>query len=387
MRTLHALGLATLLLAAAFTGCLGDNEEPAPVEPVAVNETQELANITDDGTKEADVDLGHMPHLHDYWQGKERATIMDADVEVDQFTALAFTFFNARSGAAGVGGTFFRFPEGGLVYEGTGQMEITPTWTDPTVTGAMLRYRSPADSDFSEPVALTQGQPLVLDITPEMTDMPHDKESRWMFLLTAPSGGALVGKVHIRADILRMRDITLFPGHPELFGGASTLTLFDGAAKSSSSNFATMMVGFITDNQQESGVRSSKVVPMEALSMTANVTITAATSNIGEVAKVDFLYHPAGGFGWERAQVLSSDPAAGTYQFAWPVEMSQADSPYAKESQWTFDLWIQTDATGTGSMVGRGLTDAQVDYTLQVVAYDALLEGIEPAEPDEDDRR
>lgn len=354
--------------------------------PVATNESQELANITDDGTKEADTDLGHMPHLHDYWQGKERVTIMDDDVNVDQFTALGFTFFNLRNGAPGVGGTTFRFPEGNLVYEGTGQMEITATWTDPTVTGAVLRYRSPADSAFSEPVALTQGQAAVLEISPEMTDMPHDKESRWMFILSAPSGGALVGKVHVRADILRMRDITLFPGHPELFGGEHTLTLFDGAAKSSSQNFASTMVGFVTDNQQESGVRSGKVVPMETLCMTANVTITSATSNIGKVAKVDFLYHAAGGFGWDRAQVLSADPDAGVYQFGWPVEMTQADSPYAEESQWTFDLWIQTDATGTGSMVGRGLTDAQVDYNLQAVAYDALLEGIEPAQPDEDGR-
>lgn len=36
----------------------------------------------------------------------------------------------------------------------------------------------------------------------------------------------------------------------------------------------------------------------------------------------------------------------------------------------------------------RGLSDAQVDYTLQVVAYDSLIEGIEPmpAEDDDDDR-
>jgi hypothetical protein len=376
--------VAVLLLAAAFAGCLGGEDEPLPIEPAA-NESEDLTAV-DDGTDEMDTDLGHMPHLHDYWQGKERVTIMDADVEVDQFMALAFTFFNAREGTPGVGGTWFTLPEGGLVYEGTGKMEITPTWTDPTVTGALLRYRSPGATDFSEPMALAQGQPLSIDVAPEMTDMPHDKESRWMFLLSAPQGGTLLGKVHMRVDIVRMGDITLFPGHPELFGGANTLVLFDGAAKSSSQNFASMILGFATDNMQESGVRSSKVVPMETLSMTANVTITSTTSNIGEVAEVDFLYNAAGSFRGERAQVLSSDPAAGIYQFGWAVDMRMTDSPYADESQWTFDLLIETDPTGTGSQLGsRGLADAQVDYTLQVVAYDTLLEGIEPVQ-DEDER-
>jgi hypothetical protein len=207
--------------------------------------------------------------------------------------------------------------------------------------------------------------------------MPHDKESRWTLLLVPGAAGqAVVGKVHFRVDIIRVRDIEMFPGHPELFAGAHTLTLFEGAAKSTSQNFATLIVGFATQNQQESGVRSSKVVPMETQTMTANVTITNSASNIGTVASVDFLYKPAGSFRSERAQILASDPAAGTYQFAWPVEMRQTDSPYATESQWAFDLWLHSQAAE--GVEARGLADAQVDYQLSVVAYDSLLEGVEP---------
>jgi hypothetical protein len=175
----------------------------------------------------------------------------------------------------------------------------------------------------------------------------------------------------------------MFPGHPELFGGEHTLALFDGAAKSSSQNFATTIAGFATNNPAESGVRSGKVVPMETMSMTANVTITSTTSNIGQVSDVDFLYKPAGSFRSFRAQVISEDHANGVYQFAWPVEMRQTDSPYAKTSQWTFDLLIHSE-TADG-LPQRGLADTQVDYTLQVIAYDTLLEGIEPVEADDDD--
>lgn len=383
-RSLLSLPVTALLVATAFAGCMGNDGAPTEEPHVAAANESELSNVSvDDGTEEMDVDLGHMPHLHDYWQGKERVTIMDEDVEVDEFSAVFFTFIDVFRGTPGVGGTFFQFPEGSLVYEGTGQMEIIPTWSDPTVTGAGLRYRTPSSDSFTPVQSLAQGQPLVLDITPEMTDMPHDKESRWVFLLVpAQAGQAIVGNVHFHIDIIRMRDITLFPGHPELFHGANTLTLFDGAAKSSSQNFASQIVGFMTDNEQESGVRSSQVVPMETLSMTANVTITSATSNIGQVTDVDFLFKPAGSFRSQRAQVISADIEKGIYQFAWPVEMSETDSPYAKTSQWAFDLLIHSE-TANGFQ-HRRLADAQVDYQLQVVAYDSLLEGIEPAQDDEE---
>lgn len=383
---LRTLPLAALLLSAAFAGCLGGDEAPAPAaDEVATNDTLPEAPV-DDGTEEMETDLGHMPHLHDYWQGKERMNIMDADVQVDQFDAIAFTFFNTFRGTPGVGGTLFRLPEGSLVFEGTGKMEIVPSWSDATVTGAALRYRSPASESFSEPLPLVQGQPLVIDITPEMTDMPHDKESRWIFLLVpAQAGQAIVGKVHMRIDIVRVRDIALFPGHPELFHGEHTLTLFEGVASSSSQNFATRIAGFATDNEMESGVRSSKVVPMETLTMTANVTITSSTSNVGEVSNVTFLYKPAGSWRHRAAQVLAADATTGAYQFAWPVEMSETDSPYAKTSQWTFDLRIQTDPAGMGWET-NGLADAKVDYELVIVAYDSLLDGVEPYVED-DDRR
>lgn len=378
MRPVFAFVAASLFVFAGLAGCLGGDEPAAePVAPVEDPSAMETNATVDDGTTPMDADLGHMPHLHDYWMGKERVTIMDEEVEADQFEALFFTFFGIRSGTPGVGGTFFQPPEGALVYEGTGKMEIVATWSDPTITGAGIRYRTPASEEFSAVQALQPGAPLAIDVTPEMTDMPHDKESRWMFLLVpAQAGQTIVGNVHVRIDIIRVGDITLFPGHPELFQGQNTLVLFDGVATSSSQSFPARFAGAVTGNEQESGVRSSKVVPMETLSMTANVTITSTTSNVGSVSDLQFLYKPAGSFRWYRGDLLASDDAAGTYQFAWPVEMQETDSPYAKTSQWLFDLLIRTDP-GTGQDL-QGISDTQVDYTLQVVAYDSVVDGAEP---------
>ncbi|HUR68859.1 MAG TPA: hypothetical protein VM370_06395 [Candidatus Thermoplasmatota archaeon] len=382
MRQLLSLPVACLLLATAFAGCMGGADEPAAPVEVAANQTDVSNATVDDGTSEMNTSVGAMPHLHDYWKGAERMTIMDDDVEVDQFSAIGFTFFDIFMGTPGVGGQFFTLPEGSLVFEGTGKMEITASWSDPTVTGVGIRYKTPGSSDFSDTLPLTQAAPVSLDITPEMTDMPHDKESRWNFLLVpGATGQSVVGKVHFKMDIIRMRDITLFPGHPQLFLGEHTLTLFDGVAKSTQKNFATTIVGFATQNREDSSIRSGKVVPMETRTMTANVTITSATANVGTVSSVDFLYKPAGSFGSKMAQVISHDEAAGVYQFAWPVEMQQADSPYAKESQWTFDLLIHSEAAD--GLPERGIADSQVDYTVQIVAYDSLLEGVDPPASDD----
>lgn len=386
MRGLVSLS-AALLLGAALAGCMG-GDEPAPAPaPAATNMTVLDTNTTvDDGTTEMPMDVGHMPHLHDYWQDKERITIMDEEIAIDPFTAIGFTFMDVFMGTPAVGGTFVQLPDGAIVYEGTGQLEFTATWSDPTMTGVGLRYKSPDSSDFAPTQALASSTPLVIEVTPDMTDMPHDKSSRWGFLLLPPgAGNAMVGNIQIKIDIIRVRDIMTFPGHPQLFNGEHTLALYSGPAKSTSQSFASRIAGFATQSSADSSVASQKVVPMETASMTANVTITSATASVGKVASVDFLYKPASSmFGYQRAQVLFADAEAGVYQFAWPVEMTDTDSPYAEESQWRFDLLIRGDPTGTGSQM-QGLTDAQVDYTLDVVAYDSLLEGIEPVQDEGED--
>ena len=384
--TLCVLTVA-LLASAGLSGCLDSGDEAPPTEMgPAPAETE--SNVTvDDGTAEMPKDIGAMPHAHDYWTGKERITLLDQDVQVDPFSALFFSFFNVvGSRTPAVGGAFVQLPDGAIVFEGTGQLEFTASWSDPGVTGMTLRYRSAASPQFSEPAALTNGQPLVVEVTPEMSDMPHEKTSRWEFLLTPAAGQTMVGAFHAKVDIVKMRDIESFPGHPELFNGAHTLTLYEGPASSSQGSFATRIVdGAVNGFRfQREGVVPTAVVPMETMSMTANVTITSTTSSLGKVSGVMFLVKPANENGFRWAKMIASDPDAGTYQFAWLVEMEQTDSPYAKTSQWAFDLHLQTDPTGTGAQCG-GCSDAQVDYNLVAVAYDAPVEGAEELQGGGDD--
>lgn len=352
-----------------------------------VNESDasDLANATvDDGTKPMDVDVGHQPHIHDYWSGRERVTLMDETVDVDAPRAFMFTFFNLARQQPAVGGTFVEMPDGAIVFEGTGKLEFTATWTDPTVTGVTLRYQHAGTTEYSEPMPLSSGEVVTIDVSPEMTDMPHESTSRWSFLMLPASGQSMFGKVQVKVDIVKMRDIGLFPGHPELFGGAHTLTLFSGQAQSSQDNFVTSGVGFLTGGTfGDDAILSERVVPMETLTMTANVTITDVTTSVGEASDVWFLYKAADTRRWEGANLVSGDMTTGVFQFAWPVEMSQTDSPYADASQWMFTLRVGTQTTGIGGPCG-GCSDVKVTYEAAIVAYDARLPEAGEAPGDDD---
>lgn len=382
--TLAALVLL-LVGAAGLSGCMdsgGDTPtvETDPATTQAQSSTGADANATvDDGTTEMPKDIGAKPHAHDYWTGKERVTLLDQDVQIDPFTAVFFSFVNVFGWQTpAVGGTVLQLPDGAIVFEGTGKLEFTASWSEPTMTGMTLRYRSAASPQLSEPVPVTNGEVVSIDVTPDMSDMPHEKTSRWAFVLSPGAGQTMIGSFHAKIDIVKMRDIEAFPGHPELFNGQHTLTLYDGPATSSQSSFATRTVKFVTagGGVEEEYLRPAAVVPMETMAMTANVTITSATASVGKVNGAYFLVKPANSNGFRVANLVASDPDAGTYQFAWLVDMEQTDSPYAKTSQWAFDLRVSTDPTGTGASCG-GCSDAQVDYTLVAVAYDAPVEGAE----------
>lgn len=379
--------VVAVLLGAGFAGCLGDDgptpeqveAERVAAEKAAIEAAMAAENATiDDGTKEANETLGEQPHIHDYWKGAERVTLMDESIPLEPFEAMFFTMMNTAMQNPGVGGHFLQLPEGSIVYEGTGQLEFTVTWSDPTITGMQVRYHSAESESFTEPQPLQSGAPLVIEVTPGMCDMPHGKSSRWLFWLQPATGQSAAGSINVKVDIVKTRDPTKFPGHPDLFGDANTLTLFDGAGKSSQTSWPSRMASFLTQQSQDDSIISEKVVPMDTLSMTANLTIVNAQATLGGVSEIWVEYRPADSWRYYRAQLLASDETAGTFQFAWPVEMAQTDSPYAKFSQWHFRVRAESDPTGMGSQFLGGAGDVQVDYEMVVVAYDALLDGIEP---------
>lgn len=379
MRSFPRLLVPLLVLSALVTGCLGGNEPAANADAapqdVATNAT--LDNVTvDDGKSEMPTDLGQQPHIHDYWKDRERVTLMDEEIDVDAPTALFWTFFDAMRGTPGVGGASIRLPEGATVYQGTGQLEFTASWTDATVTGMGMQYRSPADTQWSAQQEVKTGAPILIDVTPEMSDMPHAKTSRWQFqIMPAQAGQSIAGKFRVKIDVIRMGDITTFPGHPQLFNGEQTLTIFKGAGSSSQNNFAVNIVNLMTGAQTDDGVRAQTVVPMETRSMTANLTLKAASSDVGKAANAYLLVKPADRNRYSFLQAQTIDDSKQLYQFAWLVDMAQTDSPYSTESDWKFDVYVTTDQGALGE--NGFLANVKVDYELEVVAYTEVVDGAE----------
>lgn len=374
---------ALIILSGAFAGCLsGKPSAPADekartqaaVAAAASNATVN-SSMVDDGS--GSVDTGRVAHMHDYWQGRERITLLNDDVSVDAPNAIGFTFFDVLRGTPGVGGSVVNLPDEAIVYEGTGKMEFTITWTDPTITGMGLSYKTAASPSYGAPKDMKSGAPVSIDVAPDMTDMPHEKTSRWGFLLTPDQAGQVIfGKFHIKIDIIRMRDITLFPGHPELFHGLHTLELWKGAASSSQTTFVTQGVNAVTKSPgQDDTLQSKAVVPMEARSMTANVTVKSVNNDIGKMTNLTFLVKPANSNRYADAKLISVDAATNTYRYAWLVDMRMTDSPYAKESMWRFDVQVDTDpSSGTFHSQCGGCSNAKVDYDLVVMAYDGAVE-------------
>ncbi|MFA5862672.1 MAG: hypothetical protein WDA16_13355 [Candidatus Thermoplasmatota archaeon] len=383
MRSSLCLFVAVLMLGGAFAGCFsgatsGSSSEKTQTQSASATNSSINSSLVDDGSGNMTVDTGHMAHMHDYWQGRERVTLMETDLQVDVPTAMMFTFFDLSRGTAGVGGVSVNLPDEQIVFEGTGKMEFTATWTDPTITGMGLTYKTAASPSYGAPKDITSGTPAVIVVAPDMTDMPHSKTSRWGFLLAPDKAGEVIyGKIHVKVDIVRMRDITLFPGHPELFHGLHTLELWKGSASSSQTTFVTQGANAITKSPgQDDTLQSKVVVPMETLNMTANLTVKTVNSDVGKMTNLTFLVKAANTNRYLAAKLIGVDAATNTYRYAWMVDMRMTDSPYAKESSWRFDVQVDTDPSqGTFNSQCGGCSNAKIDYDLEVIAYDGAVDG------------
>lgn len=370
MRRLLAFATLALLLLA---GCVA--EEPVAEGNVTTTAAgEDAAAPVDDGTAAMATDVGHMPHMHDYWSGRERVTLFDDAIEPsgDPFMTLG------GAPAGQIGATFWRFPDEAIVMEGTGRMELTAAWDDPAVTSVAARHRIGANGEWSDPVALPNGELVELAITPDMTDMPHMSTSRWEFLFTpSDAPGSLMGPFQLRVDIVKLADIMLFPGHPELFDGMPEKVLHDKEHEHTEVSYAKRVPNVVTQGEfGEKTVVPEQLVPMETKAMRVELDIVEASASPGQVAEIRFFYRGADTSYLGHPTVLplegSLEEKRLVYQF--PVEPEQCDTPYGEESQWLFFVEPATKFTGQEQEpTAGGATDVSIKYRLKVIAYDHEL--------------
>lgn len=367
--------LAALLLALPLAGCAED-AAPGTVESAAApNATlADAQDLTSPAASETNASLGAMPHVHDYWQGKERVTILDQDYTVDPPSAVfwgAFMFYYTREPS--LGGTFVELPEGQLVFEGTGQLDVTFTWTDPTVTGIKFAYRHAGSGEFVLWEKAAQGQTVSIPVTPEMADMPHTKHSRWFFVVAGDgTPPAAVGTFHVKMDVVKMRDVTLFPPHPDFWNGAASLELLkaSGVAKSQQGPQAQVQARLEPMRTPDDVVGGGRPVPMETVVLLANVTIKSVNPDL-DVDHLHLLVRSADMPSFEFWDAGEATPSADRLTWSWeiPVEMQQTDNPYVETSDWAFRVTAGYAAPAPGlPPCEDGCYNAELQYDLVVTA-------------------
>lgn len=389
------LALVTLPLA----GCLG-GEEPTDIE-TSSNESLSLAsdnalpgNVSAvNATKPADMTGGDAPHIHNYWGEKERITLFDDDLELWTLDGGNFNDLFLKKQVA-VGGRWWSLPEGSTVYEGTGQIDLTVTWTDPTITGLSASYK-PANTpwtleSFSEPVPLASGTPYTIEVTPEMTDMPHVAVSGWEFRFSAAGTPAVAqGMFHLKMEIVRMRDIMAFPGHPVTYVDTTSYVLADKDFDYKAPSFVSDIASFATGGARPEPLAPDAPVPMGTRALLVEIKVASGSSAapLAKQSGLDLNYRTAGG-NWDYIQPLNS--TGDTYVFAIPVEDGDIDSPYGTTSNWAFYPRLRQQSgvpvPGLRGFNCGGCFDQQIQGHIVVTAYEMDPTGkIAPVE-DGDDR-
>lgn len=318
-------GLLALLLPLLLAGCATDEPQaPADETPDPV-----LVTRPDDNAALADGDMGW--HLHDYWDGQERRTAVDDEIQTGGWDCDGCDFIDLR----------FRGQPNQIVPLGTTALEVVATWTvegeqvygPPELWVKRANEREPSRVGF-----IDNGVPLLFNATNEQADPPHQVLSRWEWFLMLPAidnEARTAGTFRVYAEAIRGLDIPLFPPHPDHWKGQTQLPLFED----------TVGPMLQRENVQE-GMRMCQhaclathvptdgtIVPWDATEI-----IVTLTYEPGLPATLGVRSH--GGDTWEMTAAAEEITGPLTRTFRIPVTEATGDSPYAKQSLWEIQAWI-----------------------------------------------
>ncbi len=401
----RTLFVALAILSVGLAGCIGaKNGGKADVKLGNVTKTDTFTTPPDgrsgnisafSETNKTETGAGGIAHTHDLWAGRSRVTIFQGRVSMDPTP-------NDQNQAT----TSFHIAQPGLVYEGTGSVEVSisdpqrkvcegafnldggpvcsdrvpgapaqaPQAPDPTGGGTqfMLKYEHASSSTYLDAGSLTFGKPTVIKITdPKQTDMPHSTASLWQFQIISPNAYDNTLTFVVKVDIVRNPDfsIPLWPAHPNFYADKHTRDIFDGTAISvgtgTQSPTAPKEAGPVTPQRLISyGTRS--------LYVWANITDVTAP-NPATAPTTWFLHHlNATGISNVTNPFDNANHSADKKNHFWilPVNDSDMDSPYQSTSRWQFEL--RAALTTPVITCYEGCADYQVKYTLVIKASDVV---------------
>lgn len=335
--------MAAALLAVVLAGCTADTPHPAPA-----SQTPIVVRSPFDRNATA---LGLGPHLHDYWGGSGRHLVMDEDLQA--VVGLALT-----DGATGVPVLRFLPPPGGVVPQGAASLEITPSWKDDPLDNyerPELWVKSAANREAVKVADIQSGAVVTMPTDNAANDLPHQVLSAWEFWVYAHAkNGALRFNAlgHLKAEALRGLEIPVYPGHPDQWMGRQAIRLFFDNQSALYQGTADQPNICLSGCPILNVPANNTVVPTDAGHVEAWLNLTAPG-----YAFLGLMVHGADTRDF-TALVPADESALGRHYY---LTVGQSgDGPYARQSQWEFQTFIEKPAK-------EGL--AREDYSLTAITY------------------
>ena len=237
------------------------------------------------------------------------------------------------------------------------------------------------------PIDVSYDVPIVIDVTPEMTDMPHSTHSLWVFRITTDRPDAAV--VPMQVTVVKGRQVVDWPGHPDFYADRTSRVVMQ-------QHVTTHMSGIESFALYDSGgtwATPEKLISWGTKEITVIVNVTSASNAYGAEPTGYFLEaHNATIIGPEitfgsRHNDINGNNDLKTYEFALivddpEVENDEAgmDGPYQPESRWGFRM-MATFADVEG-VVGfcPGCFPYDIEYDITVIAQNSLSGRAEPLE-------
>lgn len=327
---------------ALLAGC----SDPAPAPAPAAMDPCVVSGPTDTSCDTVTAaDPASVQHLHDYWGGQDRITVLDATQP-------------SPVGYAGTAVPVARFrPEpGSVVPQGTASVAVTVSWTtqpDDLVGGFEVQVKTAGSDRFESLGMVEQGQTLDLETGHPDNDLPHQALSGWLVdILVHPdplSGVAhYYGDTTVKLEANRGLDIPLYPGHPDRWEGRRDIELlrheqdvaFFGDPRST-------FRGCLGNETCLGALRPPQGAMVPDGAATVEVTLAWDTP---EPAALGLAFHAADSDEFVEVLPSQSGPSSRTYSIL--VQRGMEDGPYTQQSLWEFVPYI-AGPTSNGAFYGH----------------------------------
>lgn len=313
--------IAVLLLAGCADSAPPD-EGNAPVS--VITDPRDLLNGTAPGS-----------HIHDYWGGRESVKVLESS---DGPNSASCT-----DCAEGMRFNTERPAEGAIVPQGT-------AWVNGTFTlesdgrdqyGAIeLWVKTAQDSEPWLWGEIRSGEQFSIPSSQERNDPPHYVLSLWEFELhtIGATDMHIGGTYHWNIDAVRGLQLLPYPPHPNRWGDATELDLLS-ATGSTNLTYQVDLPAYGTEIFCTGScpwthrLNDGAVVPHDTSRIEATLTLSG-----GVPAGLGLWFHAADT--WEQTKAEGAPASPGRIVYTIPIEGSMADSPYAPQSLWEFEVWL-----------------------------------------------